>query len=166
MSSAYWNTTADAGKPQDSKFVGVALNPIPASDVVATFLSAKNRTRHRIVTPAVRQAAQRHFACPTLSGVPLEDDFGGSSHWDQRLLEGEIMDPVAGTDTFVGRHIVSNITLALLQDTGWCAWLLFLSCTLRVHELMFNPVGKACMYLCVHACTYSGDHVRYHRKLG
>lgn len=120
MSSAYWNTTADADEPHNSKFVGVALNPIPTKDVVATFLSAKNRTRHRIITPAVRQAAQRHFACSTLPGVPLEDDFGGGSHWDQRLLEGEIMDPVAGMDTFVGRHIISNITLALLQDTGWC----------------------------------------------
>lgn len=122
MSSAYWNTTAEVGEPQYSKFVGVSLNPIPVRDIVESYLSATNRTRHRIITPAVRQAAQDHFACPTLRGVPLEDDFGtaGSGHWDQRLLEGDIMDPVAGINTFVGRHIISNITLALLQDSGWC----------------------------------------------
>eukprot|EP00892_Ulva_mutabilis_P007549 jgi/Ulvmu1/5166/UM021_0183.1 len=122
MSSTYWNTTTEVGELKNSTFIGADLNPIPAGDVVATFLSAKNRTRYRIITPAVREAAQRHFACPTLPGVPLEDDLGGGSagsHWDQRILEGEIMDPVAGMDTFVGRHIVSNITLALLQDTGW-----------------------------------------------
>lgn len=123
MSSAYWNTTAEPGQRKNSTFVGADLNPIAEADVVETFLSAKNRTRHRIITPAVRKAAQRHFACPTLPGVPLEDDLGGGSagsHWDQRVLEGEIMDPVAGIDTFVGRHVISNITLALLQDTGWC----------------------------------------------
>lgn len=94
------------------------------SDVVESYTSAKGRTRHRIVTPAVKAAARRHFNCETLQGAPLEDDLGhgsAGSHWDQRLFQGEIMDPVAGQDTVVGRHVVTNLTLALLEDTGWCA---------------------------------------------
>jgi hypothetical protein len=34
---------------------------------------------------------------------------------------GELMDAVGGSNTFSGRHAFTALTLALLEDTGWCA---------------------------------------------
>jgi hypothetical protein len=114
--------TEDTERPM-TKFVDDSLHPIPADRVIESYQSALNRTRYRIITPTVVEAVRDHFGCPTLRGAPLEDDFGrgsAGSHWDQRRLEGEIMDPVAGQNTFDGRHVITNLTLGLLKDTGWC----------------------------------------------
>jgi hypothetical protein len=34
-------------------------------------------------------------------------------------LQGDIMVPVVGENTVVGRHVITNVTLAMLEDTGW-----------------------------------------------
>lgn len=120
MSSRFFNVT---GSPDvDTRFINSDLSPKKLGQVVETYTSAVGRQRFRVITPSVKAAAARHFRCPSLRGGTLEDDLGeGSvtSHWDRRLFQGEIMDPVAGENTAVGRHVITNVTLALLQDTGW-----------------------------------------------
>lgn len=60
----------------------------------------------------VQQAFSQNF-----SGLELEDGGGrgtSGSHWEKRLLMNEIM--TGSVDT---RSVVSKMTLALLEDSGW-----------------------------------------------
>eukprot|EP00929_Paragymnodinium_shiwhaense_P065339 TRINITY_DN32767_c0_g1_i1.p1 TRINITY_DN32767_c0_g1~~TRINITY_DN32767_c0_g1_i1.p1 ORF type:complete len:1319 (+),score=185.65 TRINITY_DN32767_c0_g1_i1:128-4084(+) len=73
--------------------------------------------KHWVTLPRVVEAARRHFGCETLDRVPLEEAGGeGSafSHWDQRALNGDMMTPHVHTSP----HF-SEISLALMEDTGW-----------------------------------------------
>lgn len=70
-----------------------------------------------IVTPKVRDEAQRHFNCSTLEGAELENQGGPGTemaHWEKRLFENEGM-----TGAFTQNSVFSRITLALMEDTGW-----------------------------------------------
>lgn len=70
---------------------------------------------------AVVAVAKAHFNCPSLIGVPLEDDGGdgtANTHWEMRTLNGELM---VGTVLAGQRPSLSNFTLAFLEDTGWYA---------------------------------------------
>lgn len=52
---------------------------------------------YKLVTPAVRAAAQRHFGCGSLQGAELENQDTGAgvaaSHWEMRLFNSELMNP-------------------------------------------------------------------------
>nr|VZI20704.1 unnamed protein product [Spirometra erinaceieuropaei] len=68
-------------------------------------------------TPAVLRVAKEYFGCPSLDGVELEDHHlpGVSlSHWETRLLGNELMTP-----TYTNAFVLSKLTLALMEDTGW-----------------------------------------------
>jgi leishmanolysin-like peptidase len=57
------------------------------------------------------------FNCTTLDSVELENEGTGAStmqHWDRRDAGTEYM-----TANYVGTPVISNLTLALLEDTGW-----------------------------------------------
>ena len=37
-------------------------------------------------------------------------------------MQGEMMDPMGGSrQSHHDRHVLTDLTIALLQDTGWCA---------------------------------------------
>ena len=45
-------------------------------------------------SPQALRVAREHFSCPTLEGIPLENEGGASSassHWEARALYLEIM---------------------------------------------------------------------------
>jgi Leishmanolysin len=66
----------------------------------------------RIVSPNVVREARAFFDCDTLNSVELFSRDGGS-HWSMSILQDDSMDPTGA------RHaLLSNLTLALLQDTG------------------------------------------------
>ena len=65
--------------------------------------------------PSVRDWIRWHFNCSTLPGPELEDYGGRFSHWEERIFYNEIMTPV--TDEM--RPVLSGLTLAFLDDTGW-----------------------------------------------
>ena len=70
-----------------------------------------------VITPAVVQAAKDHFNCDSISEVRLENQGGSStanSHWEELHYAGEMMVGVQD-----GRGSLSNLSMALLQDTGW-----------------------------------------------
>ncbi|KAK7485081.1 hypothetical protein BaRGS_00023720 [Batillaria attramentaria] len=70
-----------------------------------------------IVTPKVREEVRQHFNCPTLEGAELEDqgiDGTAITHWEKRVFENEAM-----TGTYTQNSVISRITLALMEDTGW-----------------------------------------------
>jgi leishmanolysin len=67
------------------------------------------------------EQVREHFGCDSLFGAKLEDEgFRGTvgSHWDSRWFQGEIMD--GATDGSSSQNVFSSITMAVLEDTGWC----------------------------------------------
>ncbi|URE23692.1 metalloendopeptidase metallopeptidase zinc ion binding protein [Musa troglodytarum] len=73
----------------------------------------------RIVLPRVVMRARYHYGAfsENFTGLELEDGGGrgtSGSHWEKRLLMNEIM--TGSVDT---RSVVSKMTLALLEDSGW-----------------------------------------------
>ena len=61
--------------------------------------------------------AREHYDCQNLTGITLEMSGGSGSagsHWEKSDLGNEVMNPA------LDKHMsVSNITLGLLEDTGW-----------------------------------------------
>ena len=101
-----------------------AASRLPLSPAVTPLLPAAACVA-RLVTPAAAAAAAAHFACPGLAGAELENQLDGlfdgdpcspiqGSHWEQRVLDTELMSSYR-------EHVMllSNITLAALEDTGW-----------------------------------------------
>mmetsp|Transcript_7002 Transcript_7002/g.19868 ORF Transcript_7002/g.19868 Transcript_7002/m.19868 type:complete len:787 (+) Transcript_7002:59-2419(+) len=75
----------------------------------------------KLTTPKVKDKVQEHFACYDLEGAELENQDTSTcsiyaSHWESRLFNGEIM-AAASSDYSFG--FVSEVTLALYQDSGW-----------------------------------------------
>ncbi|KAM7153349.1 leishmanolysin-like peptidase isoform 3-T3 [Macrochelys suwanniensis] len=70
-----------------------------------------------LITPRVVEEARKHFDCPILEGMELENQGGMGTelnHWEKRLLENEAM-----TGSHTQNRVFSRITLALMEDTGW-----------------------------------------------
>ncbi|KYQ91805.1 hypothetical protein DLAC_07601 [Tieghemostelium lacteum] len=70
-----------------------------------------------MTTPTVAAFASAHYACPNLGYQELED-YGGSgtagSHWEKRSAGEELM-----LGYVQPMFPLTNLTLSLLQDTGW-----------------------------------------------
>lgn len=72
----------------------------------------------KIATPQVTATAAETFNCPSAQGAPLENNGVSStrgSHWEATSFAGELMIGTAGAR----RGILSNMTLALAEDSGW-----------------------------------------------
>ncbi|CAD7924451.1 unnamed protein product [Amoebophrya sp. A25] len=74
-----------------------------------------------IRSPKVVQKAREYFGCPTLAGVPLENTptsrcSAMGNHWEQRILNNEMLAATGGPDDAT---FVSSISLAFAEDTGW-----------------------------------------------
>ncbi|KAF7234042.1 hypothetical protein EG68_09422 [Paragonimus skrjabini miyazakii] len=96
---------------------------IPDSNTVSTiarkWMSSQGVFKRWVTvlkTPNVLKAARKHFSCPTLEGVDLENQGGAgtdSAHFEKRVVQDEIM---AGS---IGKHgFVSILTLSYFLDTG------------------------------------------------
>lgn len=77
------------------------------------------RMATRVVLPRVVMHSRYHYGAfsDNFTGLELEDGGGrgtSGSHWEKRLLMNEIM--TGSVDT---RSVVSKMTLALLEDSGW-----------------------------------------------
>ncbi|KAK1300595.1 hypothetical protein QJS10_CPB13g00108 [Acorus calamus] len=73
----------------------------------------------RVVLPRVVMHSRHHYGAfsENFTGLELEDGGGrgtSGSHWEKRLLMNEIM--TGSVDT---RSVVSKMTLAMLEDSGW-----------------------------------------------
>lgn len=99
------------------------------------------QSERRVLTPKVLQTARSHYNCPQtarqlatggspfscegeahescMDGVPIENGGGdgtAASHWEKRVLYGELM---VGTMQSTQVVAVSDITLAIFEDSGW-----------------------------------------------
>lgn len=70
-----------------------------------------------IVTPKALGKAQQHFSCPSLLGIPVSWEKGklnNRQNWEKNALMNDIVGP-----TPISNPVISSITLAFLEDTGW-----------------------------------------------
>ena len=70
-----------------------------------------------IASPKVLEKARTHFNCKSLQGVLLENQGSTGSanaHWEARIMLGDYM-----ISTNYIENAVSEITLALFEDSGW-----------------------------------------------
>ncbi|XP_041371859.1 leishmanolysin-like peptidase [Gigantopelta aegis] len=70
-----------------------------------------------MATPKVKAEVRVHFNCSDLEGAELEDqgvDGTALTHWEKRIFENEAM-----TGTYTQNSVISRITLAMMEDTGW-----------------------------------------------
>lgn len=73
--------------------------------------------KYYIISPKALEKARFHFGCDSLEGIPLEDQGGeGSigSHWEGRYMLGDYMVSINYQE-----NTISDITLALFEDSGW-----------------------------------------------
>lgn len=83
----------------------------------STIGGLKSSTYNIITIPDVVNYARSYFNCPTLPGVPLENEGGegtAGSHWEKTFLPHEYMNP-----TTANPGIISEFTFSLLRGSGW-----------------------------------------------
>ncbi|KAK5639681.1 hypothetical protein RI129_012173 [Pyrocoelia pectoralis] len=113
---------SDTGKP----ILNERLQTYQWSDKVIRTITRKNwyvrsgvlpRDIEMIVTPNVVEEVRNFFNCSLLEGAELEDqgeEGTALTHWEKRIFENEAM-----TGTHTQNPIISRISLALMEDTGW-----------------------------------------------
>jgi hypothetical protein len=70
-----------------------------------------------IKTPKVLETGRKHFNCKSLKGVPLEYNGGAGTagaHWSKKIMNTDYM-----IGDSYGENLISEITLALFEDSGW-----------------------------------------------
>ena len=74
------------------------------------------KERFYLSSPKLLEVAIKYYNCSQIDGVELEE-FGGNgtagSHWEERILLGEIMNGVV----YPEEQVLSEFTLAVLEDT-------------------------------------------------
>lgn len=91
--------------------------PIPKDKVLKENYIINGVPRNLIITPKVVEAARKHFNCPLLIGVEVENQGGSGSagsHWERRIMNGDYMIAQTSEDSSI-----SEITFALFEDSGW-----------------------------------------------
>ena len=86
------------------------------SDVTTT-KTINGISRTLIKTPKVINVAVQHFGCSSIDGIELENQGGegsAGSHWEARIMLGDYM-----ISTDYPEIVISDISLALFEDSGW-----------------------------------------------
>jgi hypothetical protein len=94
-----------------------AASELYVSEQLWSNVTALAKSVRKVRLPRVLAAAREQYACATLTGLELEE-FGGpgtaGSHWEKRVVLDELMAP-----TITQSSVLSSLTLALLDDSGW-----------------------------------------------
>jgi hypothetical protein len=98
------------------QFKDASGNSIPLAQVQIS-RTVNGVSRNMIATPKVLATAQKHFNCNTLEGLELENQGGdgtAGSHWEERIMAGDFM-----IGESYSENVISDMTLALMEDSGW-----------------------------------------------
>jgi leishmanolysin-like peptidase len=90
-----------------------------ADDTTVQFFKERDVVTAKLVTPHALEHARKHFDCPTLNGVELENqgsEGSALSHTEARIFLGDIMNPELNPGA-TGKY--SEISLAIFEDSGW-----------------------------------------------
>jgi hypothetical protein len=93
--------------------------PLDISQVIDQTTLRYGKPVYRARTPRLLAVARKHFECPTLAGVEIDDfdrrGLGFGNHWEARLLGNELMTPTIQERDFA----LSDLTLAMIESSGW-----------------------------------------------
>jgi len=98
-------------------FVDSNYETIPSNQIFISNVSVNDVNRQMIISPKVLSTARKHFGCSNLQGVELEDQGGSGTagnHWESRMMLGDFM-----IGESYPENVISEITLALFEDSGW-----------------------------------------------
>ena len=123
--SAPRTTRGADGKPAEQANTCADGNTVTLATPASTTLNGPTAIRgfanaYTLITPNVAKAAKEHYNCPSTIGIELENQPTGAasscwgSHWEQRVLNTELMTPVVDQNS-----VVSQFTLGYFEDTGW-----------------------------------------------
>ena len=97
--------------PYDNKLIGI-------ENVLAKSVHPISKQSISVIkSPLVVAKARKHFNCDTLEGVPLEYNGGVGTvgaHWSKKAMNTDYM-----IGDSYGENLISGITLALFEDSGW-----------------------------------------------
>ena len=106
-----------------------------------------------IITPKVVSFGKKYFNCDSLRGVELErgsKDNIADSHWEARILLGEYMN----SDIYTPEQVISEFTLALLEDSGWY------KANYYTGGLMRFGKNQGCIFLNKDCYNYNSEEVK------
>jgi len=89
----------------------------PYQDLQIVGRTYDNREMTLLTSTHATQEFRKHFGCSSAEGAVLEDQGGAEiagSHWEMSMLMDELM-----TATVTEHSVLTNITLAALEDSGW-----------------------------------------------
>ena len=115
---------------------------------VTTTQTINGVSRTLIQTTKVKKAASKHFGCSSVVGVELENQGGegsAGSHWEARIMLGDYM-----ISTDYPEIVISDITLALFEDSGWYEVNYYTGGLFRFGK------GQGCKFL-TSSCLSSGE---------
>lgn len=97
-------------------FIGELFEAYPNPPKIIT-KTINGVVRTLISTPKILEIAKRHFGCNSIEGIEIENQGGegsAGSHWEARTMLGDFM-----ISNVYPEFAISEITLALLEDSGW-----------------------------------------------
>ena len=116
------------------------LTKLPKTNIIQKRNSnIGNRYVKKLITPKLIKAAQEHFNCNKIDGVFLENEGSNASagaHFEKVYFGNELM-----TSQKTGFSILSKMTLALLEDSGWY------QIDFGKTEELFWGRGKGCAFM-------------------
>ena len=80
-------------------------------------MMSEQNSVYYVSSPKALEKAKKHFNCHNMNGIPLETQGGEGSaggHWEARYMVGDYM-----ISTHYNDNLISDITLALFEDTGF-----------------------------------------------
>ena len=108
--------------------------------------------RYYIKTKKVVEFAKKYYGCNSIEGVEVENQGSpgsAGSHWEGRILLGEYMT----SENYEDEVVISEFTLALLEDSGWYKTNYYTGGLLRFGK------NKGCDFLtnyCLYPYNYNG----------
>jgi len=93
------------------------VNSDPYEEIPVIAVTHDFREQSVLRTPKVREAFRELIGCEDAEGAILEDQGGNEvagSHWEMSVFMDELM-----TATVSERSVLSNVTLAAMEDSGW-----------------------------------------------
>lgn len=96
------------------KFIDNKGDTIPLNQVVKI---DKLTNIKKVISPKVLKTAKNYFNCDTIDGIPIENYFTSiyeTIFWEDRYMRTDLM-----TADKNNQKVLSEITLALFEDSGW-----------------------------------------------
>lgn len=93
------------------------LEPLGYEKIIGRKLLPNGKKMNYIKSPKVMDKAKSHFNCDKMEGVPLEYNGGAGTagaHWSKKYMNTDYM-----IGDSYGENLISDITLALFEDSGW-----------------------------------------------